>query len=46
MQRLSDDEDEVGDGQSPFKDFLVVSHCKNDARPEAFIYTGGSGVNW
>ena len=33
MLRLSDDEDEVCDENFPFKDFLVVSHCKSEARP-------------
>lgn len=48
MQRLSDDEDaEEIFGVSPFKEFLLLSHCKNDARPEAFIYNqGGSGLDW
>lgn len=47
MQRLSDDEDaEEIFGESPFKEFLLLSHCKNDARPQAYIYQHGSGLDW
>ena len=48
LQRLSEDEElEELAGSSPFKEFLLLTNCHNDARPEAFIYSSSSGgIDW
>lgn len=51
IQRLSDDDEEDGDGHSKetasisFREFLVLSQIKDESKPEVYKYSQRS-VNW
>ncbi len=45
QHRLSDDEQDVKDGEISFQNFLVLSQCKGADKPDVFRFSDGT-VSW